>query len=225
MSSSKIAKMFSGLMALVVTMTATICARADLLELTNGDHYRVTIISMNSSNIEFLSEIQGRVTLPRSKVANIMLHEVTPKPAATVNQAMPPVGAPLILSGTNASTNATSGASSVAPSSAADAVVRQLRQQGVDPKLIDQVQEQIFGKSSPEASQKFNELMGGLMTGRVSVQDIRAQAQNSINQIKAAKKELGGDAGDMLDSYLAILEKFAREADAGTPPPTPAPSK
>lgn len=229
MNLPKAAKKFSA--TVVLSMAALmVCAfpvRADLLQLVNGDHYRGTVISMNSSNIEFLSEIQGRVSLPRNKVAGITFHEVVVKPSVTAKPAAPTVAAPLIVSGTNAPNTVTP----PAPGSTADAVVQQLRQQGLDPKLIDQVQEQIFGKASPEAAQKFNELMGGLLTGRVSVQDIRTQAENAVNQIKSAKKELGGEAGGMLDGYLSILEKFMQEsgtdnpAPAQSPTPAPAPSK
>jgi len=190
-------------------------AKADLIELTNGDHYRGTVIGMTLTNIDFLSEVQGRVKLPRDKVAQITLHEVTPKPAVAKPAALPTV-APLILSGPTAS------APTVPPaSSQADAVVQQMRQQGMDPKLIDQVQEQIFGKASPEAAQKFNDMVGGLMSGNMSMNDLRAQAQSSINQIKAAKKELGDDDGGLLDSYLGILEKFMRESAADTALPAP----
>lgn len=203
-------------------------AKADLLELTNGDHYRGTVISMTRSNIEFQSEIQGLVKLPRNKVAQITFREPAISHPAVV---MPPAtsattNAPLILAGPIA-----------APANPGDAVVTQMRQQGIDPKIVNQVQEQIFGKASPEAAQKFNETMDGLLSGKLNIQDIRAQAVNSIGQIKAARKELGDDAGDMLDGYLAILEKFVQETGpaagspaslppASTPPAAaPAPSK
>jgi hypothetical protein len=176
---------------------------ADMIELTNGDHYRGTVISMTASNVEFLSEIQGRVTLPRAKVAEITLRPAIPKPATGTNQTSvtPTVGAPLILSG-----------SQNAPAAQADPIIEQMRQQGVDPKLIQQVQEQIFGKASPEAAQQFNQTMSGLVSGSLTVQDIRRQALDSIAQIKAAKAELGPEAGEMLDGYLAILQKFVQEA-------------
>ncbi len=189
--------------------------KADLLELTNGDHYRGTVISMTLSNLEFQSEIQGRVTLPRDKVAKITFRE--PQISKPVAVTPPPTAAPIILSGTNSG-----------PANEVNAVVKQMREQGLDPKLVNQVQEQIFGKASPEAAQKFNETMDGLLSGKLSIQDIRAQAQNSISQIKAARSELGEDAGGMLDGYLAILEKFVQETgpSAGnSPSPQPAPSK
>jgi hypothetical protein len=194
-------------------------ARADLIELTNGDHYRGVVVAMTVTNMEFISEIQGRVFLPRAKIAQITLHDVTPRPVAThaiTNE-------PLILSGPSTPT-VVPGAAAGAPGSAqvsgsASAVLEQMRQQGVDPKLVNQVQEKIFGQGSPEASSKFNQLMGGLMSGQISVKDIQAQAQQGIAQIKAAKKELGPEAGEMLDGYLGILEKFVQEANADSTPP------
>jgi hypothetical protein len=108
-----------------------------------------------------------------------------------------------------------------------DAVLQQMRQEGVDPKLVSQVQEQVFGQGNPVASQKFNELMGGFMSGSVSVGDIRTQAQDAIKQIKDAKQQLGPDADGMFDGYLAILEDFVGETATNTtitsaPPSAPA---
>ena len=189
-------------------------SKADVVELINGDRYQGTVVSMTEGFLEFQSEIQGRVKLPRDKVATITLHSPTARKPLAKTGTPPPVAAPLILSGASAAD------ANSAPSTPADAVVQQMRREGIDPKMISQVQEQIFGKGSPEASQKFNQTMAGLVSGQLNIGDIRVQAQNSINQIKDAKKELGGDAGDMLDGYLAILEKFVQQsgtADAGSP--------
>jgi len=192
----------TGVLTAIIFLPA-LAARADMIELTNGDHYRGTVISMTASNVEFLSEIQGRVILPRAKVAEITLHQATPKRASGTNQmaAAPLAGAPLILSGSQS-----------APAAPADPIIAQMQQKEVDPKLLQQVQEQIFGKASPEAAQQFNQTMNGLVSGSLTVQDIRRQAQDSIAQIKAAKAELGPEAGETLDGYLAILQKFVQEA-------------
>lgn len=192
--------------------------RADVLELTNGDHYRGTVLSMSQTTVDFQSEVQGRLRLPRAKVASITFHDLAaPKPSSDAATPPPAGTAPSAAPATNAPSN-----------NQADAVIQQMRQQGIDPKLINQVQEQIFGKASPEAAQKFNGMVDGLMSGKMSVRDLRSEAQSSINQIKAAKAELGDDAGDMLDGYLAILEKFVQETGSGsanTPAPQPAPAK
>src|SRR5690242_15625515 len=58
--------------------------RADLLELTNGDHYSGTVLALTKTNLEFQSEVQGLVKIPRDKVARITLHEPVAKPVASV---------------------------------------------------------------------------------------------------------------------------------------------
>ena len=61
---------------------------------------------------------------------------------------------------------------------------------------------------------KFNELLGGLMSGKLSVDDIRAQAKTAADQLRALKREGGEEAGFAADAYLAILDHFLKE----TPP-------
>ena len=201
----------AAVLAAVIALSA-FAARAEILQLVNGDQYRGTVLGMNASNIVFQSEIQGRVILPRNKVAQIVFHEVAVKPA-TVN------------------TNAVKSASGLAgvsgqaplPGGTNDAVLEHMRQQGIDPKIVDQVQSEVFGKSSPAAAAKYNELMGGLMSGRLGVQDIRSEAQKTISQVKAMKKDLGDDTGDVLDGYLAILERFVAESSEADNQPVIAP--
>jgi hypothetical protein len=221
-----------GLIALALT------ARADIIELVNGDHYRGFVIGMTASNVDFLSEIQGRVKLPRDKVAQITLHDVVPKVAAAPNttnvtsatsaalaatpqftQPQPQqqvVVQPLILSGPGMVP---------AQNQSGQSVIDQMRQQGVDPKLISEIQEQIFGKASPAAAAQFNQTMAGLMAGSVSVKDIRAQAQNSIAQIKQARQDLGPEADDLLDGYLNILQQFVNESATDNSITAAAPTK
>src|SRR5579863_4420390 len=67
----------------LIVAACTSAARADMIELVNGDHYRGFVIGMTASNVDFLSEIQGRVKLPRDKVAQITLHDVVGKFSAT----------------------------------------------------------------------------------------------------------------------------------------------
>ena len=73
------------------------------------------------------------------------------------------------------------------------------------------VQAQFLADAGPEANAKFNELLGGLMTGKLSLEDLRVQAQSAATQMHEARKELGDDAGVMIDGYLAILDHFLKE--------------
>ena len=181
-------------------------AKADLLEMVNGDHYSGRVIGMTQTNLEFQSDIQGLVKIPRTKVASISLRPVIKPAVATATTGQ--LGSPLVV-------KTAAGSVSNAPS---DAVVQQLRQQGVDPKMMDQLQQQLLGTSSPEATRMFNEMVGGLTTGSSSIQDIRAQAQKSLKDIQAAKKDMGSDSADLLDGYAAILQKFVNETETPTKP-------
>lgn len=207
--------------------TAVVSAKADSLELINGDHYQGTVISVTQSNVLFQSDILGSISLPCNKVAQINLGAVTPFLAKNVTNSVasnaPPIGPSLVLQGPQSAASAPG----AVPQN--DAVIGQMRRQGLDPNLVNAVQQQVFGQGNPAAAQKFNELMGGLMSGKFSVTDIRAQAQDSIQQIKDAKRQLGPEIGDSLDGYLTILQDFVNETATNTtltasPPPASAPA-
>jgi hypothetical protein len=173
-------------------------ARADLLELVNGDHYSGIVVEMTRTNLEFQSDIQGLVKIPRDKIAKITLRESVAKPAASIP--------------------ATNSPATTKSAVSADAVIQQMRAQGVDPNMMNQIQQQILGQSNPEATRMFNNTMSGLMSGSISVEDIRAQARKAIQDIQAARKDLGGDSAmnDLLNGYADILQKFVSETDAPT---------
>lgn len=203
-------------LAVAMLLLGVRASRADLLELVNGDHYSGTVIALTRTNLEFQSDIQGLVKIPRDKIAKITLRESVPKAVAKL-PAVPPA--------TPDATNAPAGTNSIAT----DAVVQQMRLQGVDPNMMNQIQQQVLGQSSPEATRMFNNMVGGLMSGSLSVEDIRVQARKAIQDIQATKKDLAGDAAtaELLDGYLGILQKFVGEADAPAPAvtaATPAPA-
>ena len=91
------------------------------------------------------------------------------------------------------------------------------------------MQQQILAGADPQATEMFNQMVGGLMNGSLNVDDIRAQAKTAADQLRAAKKELGDEAGFAVDGYLAVLDGFLRETattSAGTATNAPAlPSK
>ena len=88
-----------------------------------------------------------------------------------------------------------------------------------------QVQEQLLLNASPQAQQKYQELAGGFLSRQVSESQIRAEAQAAADQLKKFKAELGTDAGDELDGYLAILESFLGETKAAPVTASPPPAK
>ncbi|MBI3850574.1 MAG: hypothetical protein HY298_09945 [Verrucomicrobia bacterium] len=169
--------------ALVPTML-----KGDALEMINGDRYAGNLISVTPSNVTFRSEIQGTLNLPRNKVARISFGESTGRTPAIVTNALP----------SNPKTNQ---------------AVQLPPKLDLDSKSLSQVQQELLGSASPEARRQFAESVKGLMTGSLTIDDIRVQARKSVQDIKAAKEELGEGAGGVLDGYLRILEHFLTETD------------
>jgi len=170
--------------------------RGDRVEMQNGDRYFGRVLSLNTNTLVLRSEVVGEVRLPRGKVALIVLGADTPTNAASA-LAFP-------NSRSAAQTN------TVLDLSAS------LRELGANTNFIRQVQAQILGDAGPEANNKFNEMVAGLMSGKVTVNEIRTEAQSAAAQLKVLKRELGDDAGWAFDGYLAILENFLNET---APPP------
>ena len=73
------------------------------------------------------------------------------------------------------------------------------------------MQQEFLGTATPEANAMFGEMLQGLSSGKINVDDIRAQARDTLKQLKELQAELG-DEGDnpLLATYGAILEKFVR---------------
>jgi uncharacterized protein len=180
---------------------------ADQVELQNGDHYVGHVLSLNSNTVVLQSEMLGTLRLPRSRVAVIVLGTGRATNSPTVS--LPgDAQAPL-------------------PSATSQNVVSNvppvLRGLSTSTNLIQQVQKQFLSGASPEASAKFNELLGGLMSGKRSVDDIRAEAKSAADQLRALQRESGEDTGIAANAYLSILDHFLKEAaPSGSATNTPA---
>ena len=53
--------------------------------------------------------------------------------------------------------------------------------------------------------------VGGLMSGRISIDDIRDDAIDARDQIRDLEKDLGPQASRALEGYLSILDGFIQE--------------
>lgn len=194
----------------VVLITASVCVRADQVELQNGDRYVGEVLSLDAEVLVVQSEVLGTVKLPRGKVAHITLGPVAlanPKPGALRTNALPHPPSVVV-------TNATA-----APASA-------LPQTNLGSNFIlRQVQDQFLGDAGPEAKAKFNELASGLLSGKLSVSDIRAEAKSAADQLRTLKADLGEDAGLAVDGYLAILDTFLKETKSPGESATNAPAR
>ena len=171
--------------------------RADQVEMKNGDRYAGKVLSLTNDQLLLQSDVLGKLTLPRDKVALITLGTTAKTNGIRVVSSTPASPAPV------AATNAS-------PDLSAD-----LRSLGSNTNMAQQVREQLLAGAGVEANKKFDELLGGLASGQLNLEGIRSEAKSAASQLRALKKELGTDASEPLDAYLEILESFLKEA----PPP------
>ena len=144
--------------------------RADEIEMKNGDRYVAKIVTLSNDIVVVQSDVLGTVRLPRSKVSAIRM-----------GSNLAPVS---VLSGPTTRGQATA--------AAASAGTPQLSAQT---NLIQQVQNQYLKDADPAAKAKFEELLSGLQSGKISVNDLRAQAQSMVSQLKIFKRDLGPGRG------------------------------
>src|SRR5258708_450903 len=159
--------------------------RADQVQMVNGDRYQGKVLAMTNDTVIVQSEVLGSVKFPRSKVASITFGSTVapeqPSPATATASARPRTNAVLRVTGT-------------APTNSVTDVAAAFRQQPNSSSLLEQVRSQYLSEAGPEAQAKFNELMGGLMTGKLTVNDIRKEAKSAADQIRSLKSRLGDQA-------------------------------
>ena len=194
---------------------------ADQLLLLNGDRYHGKVIGLSADAVVLDSDILGKISLPRKQDASLLFGTNTVAPVTA------PAANPTLPIPTNLPTSATLAqlARSLTNGTAATPPLRPLAAPNTNstanPDLARQIREQML-TGSPEATAKYNEMVAGLMSGRLTVTDLQRQAKASADQIRELKQELGPDAGDALDGYLQILDSFVKEANPA--PTTPAPA-
>jgi hypothetical protein len=190
---------------LVVFGCNALYVRADEIQMVNGDRYVGKVLMLSTNSLTLQNAVLGTIKVPRDKIASIRFGQTT-NLAASINQ-LPQLQAP---------TNS--------PPAELSALASQL---GSSPALIQRIESQFLSGAGPEAKQKFDELLGGVMNGKISMEDLRSQAKTAAEQLRAARNELGDDAGFAVDGYLAILDHFLKSADSGattTRPLKPAPA-
>jgi hypothetical protein len=172
-------------------------SRADQLELQNGDHFSGKVLSVSADAVVLQSDVLGKVTLPRSRVARL---------AFGTNSF-----APAIVSPGPASTNLPTAAALVMPLKTNASLVATPPALAGDTNVIRQIREQMLG-GSPGAAAKYDEMVSGLLSGKMDMAELHREAQSSANQIRDLKRELGPEADDALDGYLKILDAFVKES-------------
>jgi hypothetical protein len=205
MSIIKKAVLFAGCCAFGLSMIR--CANADQVNMQNGERYIGKVVTLSNETVVVQSEVLGTLKVPKSKIASVTFG--TNATAASIQTPVAASAQPLKPAATNSSSDLT-------------AAINQLR---ANPNAMQQVQQQMLAGADPKATEMFNQMMGGLVNGSLNVDDIRKQAKSAADQLRAAKKELGDDAGFAVDGYLAVLDGFLREtASAATGTSTNSPA-
>lgn len=185
----------------VLWLVAGLQASADQIVMQSGDQLVGRLVALTNDTLVVQSELLGTIRLPRSKVVSVTL---STNPATNLVRLPAQTNLPLLAAapGTNAGSDISAG----------------LRQLGGNTNFVQQVRDQFLSTAGPDANKKFNELLGGLMSGKLDVNDIRTEAASTANQIRALKRELGDDTGGALDGYLSILESFLGETATAASP-------
>jgi hypothetical protein len=190
-----------------VACLLAMAAVADQVEMQNGDRYNGRVVSLSDESVVLQNDILGKITLPRAKVALLSVGSPTPTPA---------VAAPVAASA--ATNKASAPLNPIALTNGNPDIAGALKRLGANTNFIEQIRGQFLAEAGPAANQQFSEMLRGLMTGKIDVASLRAQAKSAADQLRSFQRDLGPDAGDTLSSYLAILDKFLGETDSTVKP-------
>ena len=148
----------------------------------NGDRYSGRVLSVTADTVVLQSEVLGKINVPRKKVANLAFGTNAAAPNAATNAAR-----------LSAPTNLPTAASFAALANTNADLSAALRHPGANTNFVRQIREQLLA-GSPEAASKYDELVNGLMTGELNLNDIRREAKSSADQLRALKRDLGSEA-------------------------------
>ena len=185
--------------------------RADLVEMQNGDRYSGRVLSVSADTVVLESEALGKISLPRIKVATLMIgvNAATPNTATNIARV-------------SVSTNFPMAAPAAALANTNLDLSAAFRNLGANTNFIGQIRQQVLA-GNPEAASNYDEMVSGLMTGNLNMDDLRREAKSSADQLRQLKRDLGPDAGDSVDAYLSVLDNFLKETDAKPVSAIPAP--
>src|SRR5436309_2078654 len=133
--------------ALCSILPAAATLHADQLQMQNGDHYEGKVLSVTAESVVLQSDVLGKVTLPRNKVTQLIFGS-----GAATNSAA-------VVPHSPATTPAMQPATNIDLSGALSGL-------GADTNFIQQIRQQMLAGSGPQAGQKYDELVGGLMSGK-----------------------------------------------------------
>lgn len=204
------------LAGLALLLGAGFALHADEVNMQNGDRYVGKVVSVSADTVVLDSEMLGRIKVPRQFVVSLGIGSAAAKMPSPTNASLKTISG-VVAAAADTNTPTADGAG----------LVTALRSLGGNTNFIGEIRQKML-LGSPEANAKYDELINGLLSGKLNLSDLRQQAQTSAEQLKSLKRELGPDAGDSLDGYLELLERFLNEvppASTNVTAPAAAPTK
>lgn len=181
-------------------------ANADTVQLVNGDTISGKVISLDFNQVKLETDLLGNLVIARDRVAAIAFGD---RPVAVVTA--PGKTAPA----TARPPSAGSSIAGLGMPGGVDAAVKQLQTQGIDPNVLSTIEKKFPLLANTEAQDYFNNTVGGLLSGKIGVQDIRKDAVKARDQLEEfrddIREQLGPGVDTMFNAYLGILNKFIRE--------------
>jgi hypothetical protein len=187
--------------SVLVSFLSICIARSDQVHMQNGDNYFGKVMSLDGDTLVLQSDVLGTLRLPRAKIAGVSFVKVAPPPSSPSLIRTNQLARRQTLTSTNSSSE----------------FAAAFRQLGADSNLVQQIQAAYLGDAGPEAKDKFNQLLGGLMSGKLDLNGLRAEAKSAADQVRSVRKDLGEDEASVVDGYLAILDSFLKETTPAGP--------
>lgn len=201
-----------GIFLSVLSLMAGIAfSNADQVEMKNGDHYTGKVTSLDANTVLLQSDVLGPVRLRRDQVSTLSFGTKQATTLSAVAVPKPPA-VPVAASARVAQTEA------LDPNAS-------LRQIAANQDLVSQIQSQVLAGAGPEATKKFNNLVGGLSTGNLNLGDLRKEAASVAAQLRQLRNNGDDESGAIFDEYLAILDNFLQETKTTAPPVAAPPVK
>lgn len=190
-------------------------AHAEVIHLDSGESIEGELLEMKGGIIKVRHEILGDIELPRNRVRAIIVGDpVTGKAITPDGKDVKPETPKEVI---ERMTNPNFGPGKVKDLERGakrlptpQDVVEQLRREGVDPVLKDQLHMMLPGFGAPKVQDYFNGSVQGLMNGSLSINDIRDDAINARDQLQQVMDDLGPDAV-ALQGYFGILDNFIKK--------------
>ena len=218
----------------LVLLSFPVTARGDRLQLANGDEVEGELLEMSADQVKFRHAILGTFTVPRHQIHAIELGKQRGNERIMADGSQAPAETPEEVIDRLVNPNVNPGAVRKMEKgrkrhATAQGVVEQLREEGVDAKTMGQLHAMLPGFGSPEVQKHFQDRVTGLMSGSLTINDIRNEAIDVRDQLKELMDDLG-PGGEALGGYYGILDGFIQKTDPnapltlpGIPPLTPGP--